>query len=84
MSDKRLTIRLDPTLRKKLRALADATGKSESDVVREALESYLPADGAGPTCYDLARDLGIIGAAKGLPPDLSINLKLMESFGEPR
>jgi prevent-host-death family protein len=35
----------------------------------------------GETCLDLARRLGILGHAQGLPPDLSINQKNFDGFG---
>ncbi|HLJ10491.1 MAG TPA: antitoxin family protein [Planctomycetaceae bacterium] len=37
-------------------------------------------DRAG-SCYDLARDLGVIGVADDTPPDLSSNPAHMEGFG---
>ena len=33
------------------------------------------------TCLDIAKRLGILGSAKGLPADLSTNPKHMEGFG---
>jgi len=33
------------------------------------------------SCYDLARDLGVIGVADGTRPDLSSNPAHMEGFG---
>ena len=35
----------------------------------------------GPTCYDLAKQAGLIGTAEGLPPDLSTNRSHLEGFG---
>ena len=38
-----LTIRLDPKLEKALGRIAKSTGRTKSEIVREALESRIPA-----------------------------------------
>jgi hypothetical protein len=53
-------------------------------VVREALEKHLAEEPKNLSAYDLALQVGAIGCAKNLPPDLSTNKKYMEGFGEKR
>ena len=77
----RISIRLSPELQRDLGALAKATGKNESQIVREALEAYCQKHGASPTCYDLARQAGLIGCARNLPADLSTNDRHLDGFG---
>ena len=60
------------------------TRKSESVVVREALEKHLADEPKNVSAYDLAAQIGAIGCAKNLPADLSTNKKYMEGFGEKR
>ena len=82
MATDRLTVRLPPKLRRRLRALSRQQRRRESELVREALEAFC-ANGRKPvTCYDLALRAGLIGSAPNAPPDLSTNPKYMEGFGE--
>lgn len=65
-----ITVKLPETLAARLRLMARKRGRTQSAVVREALEAYLDqssAAGAG-SGLDLVRDLA--GSVKG-PPDLS-------------
>jgi predicted transcriptional regulator len=85
MSSTRLTIRLDTKLRKRLRRKARQQGKRDSEIAREALEAYCPEQQEKElTCYDIAMKVGLIGAAKNAPPDLSSNKKYFEGFGKSR
>lgn len=77
----RLSIRIPDELHNELGAVAAATGKSESQIVREALEEYCEKHGSRPTCYDLAQAAGIIGIAQELPTDLSTADSHMADFG---
>lgn len=77
----RLSIRIPDDLQNELGQVASATGKSESQIVREALEEYCRKHGARPTSYDLAQSAGIIGIAQGLPEDLSTADSHMTGFG---
>ena len=52
-----------------------------SDIVRQVLEEHLKQRKPRESCYELARELGILGSAKGLPTDLSTNPIHMEGFG---
>ena len=85
-------ILIDPRHRELLDELARERGTSTAELVREALDAYLPAgpDGdakaseccTGETLYDRAVRTGFAGAVKGTPADLSTNPKYMEGFGK--
>jgi len=79
---KRLSIRLTRDIDAELRKRSAATGKSESLIVREALESHLAETAPQETAFELAKRLGIIGKAKHLPSDLSTNTAHMEGFAK--
>ncbi len=78
----RISVRLSPGLRRRLEAAAAATGKSESVIVREALERQLPPARPAKSAYELAVKAGIIGIAHGQPSDLSTNPRHFDGFGE--
>jgi hypothetical protein len=77
----RINVRVESRLKQQLEAVARAKGVSPSQIVRQAIEEHLRQQTPGESCYDLAKRLGIIGCAKGLPSDLSTNPKYMEGFG---
>ena len=77
----RVTLRLAPATRRQLRQLASRRGVSESEVVREALEEHLRANGKQLTCYELLRKAGSIGIIKDAPPDLATNPQHFDGFG---
>lgn len=81
MSTGRITIRVDDSLQERLESVAQAAGKTESQVVREALEDYLDRNQVDVTAYDLFKKAGIIGCVKGGPKDMSTNPKYMADFG---
>ena len=81
MANDRISVRLDEETQRRLDAEARATGKNESDLVREALAAYFRQRPEPETCLDLARRAGVIGCAKRLPPDLSTNREHFEGFG---
>jgi predicted DNA-binding protein len=81
MSTARVTIRIDESLHERLESVAQTAGKTESQVVREALEDYLDRNQSVVTAYDLFKKAGVIGCYKGGPRDLSTNPKYMEGFG---
>ena len=82
MSTTRISVRLDRTLRAKIRKQARAKGKKEAELIREALVKEFDAAPRAKTCYELGMELGLIGSSDGLPADLSTNPKYMEGFGE--
>ena len=77
----RINVRVESRLKQQLEAIARAKGVSPSQIVRQAIEEHLRQQKPVESCYDLAKRLGIIGCAKGLPSDLSTNPKYMEGFG---
>jgi hypothetical protein len=77
----RINVRVEPRLKRELEAEAREKGVRPSDIVREALERHLRSRTPRPNCRDLAERLGLIGAARGLPKDLSTNPEHMEGFG---
>jgi predicted DNA-binding protein len=84
MSSQRITIRISESLVRRLKKQAEMKGRSESVLVREALESYLKESAAPVSAYDLAKATGVIGFVRGAPKDLSVNRKYFEGFGESR
>ena len=77
----RINVRVDERLKKELEAEAREKGVSPSVVVREAIEEHMRRRTPRESAYDIAKRLGIIGSAKGLPADLSTNPTHMEGFG---
>jgi Arc/MetJ-type ribon-helix-helix transcriptional regulator len=77
----RINVRVGDELKQKLEAEARKKGVSPSDVVREALENHLKSRPHPQSCLDIARRIGLIGIAKGLPEDLSTNRDHFEGFG---
>ena len=81
MNTIRITVRLDPHTERRLREEARAAGKNESEVVREALAAYFADRPRPATALEVARRAGVIGCAKGLPPDLSTSKDHFDGFG---
>ncbi len=77
----RINVRVDERLKHQLEAEAREKGVSPSEIVRQALEEHMQQRTPRETCLDIAKRLGILGSAKGLPADLSTNPKHMEGFG---
>jgi predicted DNA-binding protein len=78
----RISIRLTADLRRRIEAAAAKSGKRESVIIREALERQLAPARPAQSAYDIAVKAGIIGIARGNPPDLSTNPRHLEGFGE--
>lgn len=81
MGSNRISVRVSPKLRRRLEREAAAKLKRPSDVVRDALKSYLDQRIQPETCYDLALRTGFIGVAKNAPADLSTNPRHFKGFG---
>jgi len=77
----RITIRIDPTVRRELEERASAKKKGQSEIVREALKEYFTAHPAGQTRYDVAARAGVVGIVKTAPSDMSTNRKYFKGFG---
>jgi predicted DNA-binding protein len=84
MSSQRITIRISESLVKRLKKHAGMRRRSESALVREALESFLGEASGSNSAYDLAREAGLIGCVPGKSSDLSTNRKYLEGFGKSR
>jgi len=82
MSSQRITIRISESLVKRLKKQAGMKRRSESALVREALEDYLEEAPAPSSAYDLAKGAGLIGCVRRAPSDLSTNRKYLNGFGE--
>ena len=82
MSSARITVRVSQTLTARLRSRSRAKGTTESELVREALETYLGKTKEARSAYELAEEAGIIGAARNAPKDLSANPRHMKGFGK--
>jgi predicted DNA-binding protein len=81
LASPRISFRLDKATRARLQKVVEATGASESDLLREALHAYLDEQPGAESCLDLARRHRLLGRAKKLPADLSTNRKHFEGFG---
>jgi len=82
MGADRITVRIPEALAKRLRRRSRHDGQSESELVREALETYLGADSASRSAYQRAEAAGLIGIVKEAPADLSTNPEHFEGFGQ--
>ena len=78
----RITIRVPRSLGTRLHGRSRNSGKTPSDIVRLALETYLDAEGDVGSAFDSATAAGLIGCARGLPSDLSSSRRHFEGFGE--
>jgi hypothetical protein len=75
---KTITVKLPEALASWLSHRARQLNRSQSELVREALEHARHGDGA-QTCHDIFRDS--CGTIDG-PPDLSTNRKHYDGFGK--
>ncbi|MGA8308616.1 MAG: hypothetical protein WB755_01185 [Terriglobales bacterium] len=82
MSSDRITIRVPQALGQRLRSRSRLKGQAESELVREALESYLGQSSGERPAYELAEEAGLIGCVRRAPKDLSTNPRHFEGFGE--
>ncbi len=79
---------VDPRLRDALEQAARETGKSEAQLLSEALaaslRAHLPTSGQRPgeNFYEQAKRLGLLGCIEGGPADLSTNKDYVTGFGE--
>ena len=88
MTSARITIRIPETLGQRLRHRSRLKGQPESELVREALETYLGQSTDARPAYELAEESGLIGCIgrgpKSPAKDLSTNPRHMEGFGKSR
>jgi predicted DNA-binding protein len=87
MSSERITVRIPQELGGRLRHRSRIKGQTESDLIREALETYLGRSNGDRSAFELAEESGLIGAVRprGLkrpPKDLSTNPRHFKGFGK--
>jgi len=82
MASHRITVRVPKTLGTLLRDRSRAKGRTPSDLVRDALETYLGREHAAGSAYELAEEAGLIGCVGRAPKDLSTNRRHLEGFGK--
>ncbi len=80
MADSRISVRLSPELRGRLKTAARRSGMRESDLVREAVVLRLTSQDV-ETAADRLERAGLIGAVHGAPADLSTNKSHFDGFG---
>ncbi len=78
---KRISVRLPSALQSRLERRAKLAGKTESEVVREAVEAHIAQTSVPESAYQLAGRLGLVGCVKDAPPDLSTNPDHFDGFG---
>ena len=77
-----MKINLEPQLEAQLKATAKQINQTEQELITEAITKHLQELNQSENCYDLALQLGVIGRAETLPPDLSTNPNYLEGFGQ--
>jgi metal-responsive CopG/Arc/MetJ family transcriptional regulator len=82
MSSDRITVRIPNALTARLRSRSRAKGTTESELVREALETFLGKTNEERSAYELAEESGIIGMVESAPQDLSSNARHFKGFGK--
>ena len=82
MMSHKITFRIPAGLRKRLGDAARRSGRTESDLVRSAIESILPPQRSFGSAYLAAKKAGIIGCAGNGPRDLSTNPRHFDGFGK--
>lgn len=76
---KTLSVKLPPPLARWLLKRSRELGRTQSDLVRQALEEQRQGKAQAKSCADLMADFE--GFFEG-PPDLSTNPKYLEDFGK--
>jgi len=82
MASQRISVRISGPLGQRLREQSVRKGQSESELVREALETYLAGTTGEPSAYELAKRAGLIGIMRRGPKDLSTNPRHFRGFGK--
>jgi len=82
MAPNRITIRVPGELGQRLRNRSRIKGQTESELVREALETYLGQAPIERSAYELAKEAGLIGCVRRAPKDLSTSTRHFRGFGK--
>jgi hypothetical protein len=80
MASHRVTVRISGVLGALLRHRCRVEGKTSSQIVRAALETYLSRRNSHNSAYSLVEESGLIGCVRGTPKDLSINRHHFKTF----
>lgn len=78
----RITIRVSKRMGQRLERRSRASGKTQSEIVRAAVETYLGTDEDSGSAFEAAAAAGLIGCARNLPEDLSTDRRHFEGFGK--
>jgi predicted DNA-binding protein len=78
---KRISVRFPSALQARLERRAKLAGKTESEIVREAVEAHIAQAPVAESALQLARRLGLVGCVTDAPSDLSTNSGHFEGFG---
>jgi len=84
MPSQRISVRVPPSLGRRLKQRSTVKGAPESEVVREALEAFLSPAAGRKSAYEVASELGLIGSGGKSPKDLSTNRRHFKGFGKSR
>ena len=84
MTSKRISVRIDENLHKKLERRAAVVRVDESEIVRQALTEFLSKQDVGRSAYSVFKKARLIGIVKTGPKDLSTSKKHFEGFGRNR
>ena len=76
-----INISVSHILKLRLKEATELSHRSEEELIIEAVEKYLEQFSSQKNCYDLAKELGLIGAAVDLPINLSTNSNYLDEFG---
>ncbi len=76
-----LTVKISKQLGQRIAAEAKLRRISQSQLVRDAIEASLRPPAAGPSPYDLIKDLVETLPKRGPKTDRSTNPKYMEGYG---
>jgi metal-responsive CopG/Arc/MetJ family transcriptional regulator len=82
MATQRITVRVPEALGAKIRQVSRVKGRTPSDLIRLAVESYLEKEPVKGSAYEAAKAARLIGCVHRAPKDLSTNRRHFEGFGK--
>jgi predicted DNA-binding protein len=82
VASNRITVRISENLGQRLQNRSRMKGKPESELVREALETYLGQSAEARPAYESARESGLIGCVRRAAKDLSTHRRHFKGFGK--
>ena len=84
MASQRISVRVSGSLGRRLSQRSSKSGSAKSQIVREALETFLSSEVKERSAFDVADELGLIGTGGKAPKDLSTNRRYFRGFGKKR